>query len=91
MRRPLIYLFDDSFSALDFTTDAKLRTALKAETNQSTVLIVAQRVSTIMDADQIIVLDDGRIAGIGKHQELMNTCNVYREIVTSQLSEEEIA
>ncbi len=91
VRRPLIYLFDDSFSALDFTTDAKLRTALKAETNQSTVLIVAQRVSTIMDADQIIVLDDGRIAGIGKHQELMNTCNVYREIVTSQLSEEEIA
>ncbi len=91
VRRPLIYLFDDSFSALDFTTDAKLRTALKAETNQSTVLIVAQRVSTIMDADQIIVLDDGRIAGIGKHQELMNTCTVYREIVTSQLSEEEIA
>ncbi len=91
VRRPLIYLFDDSFSALDFTTDAKLRAALKTETSQSTVLIVAQRVSTIMDADQIVVLDDGRIAGIGKHQELMNTCNVYREIVTSQLSEEEIA
>ena len=91
VRRPLIYLFDDSFSALDFTTDAKLRTALKAETSQSTVLIVAQRVSTIMDADQIVVLDEGRIAGIGNHQELMSTCTVYREIVRSQLSEEEIA
>jgi ATP-binding cassette subfamily B multidrug efflux pump len=91
VRKPEIYIFDDSFSALDFKTDAKLRAALKDETAQATVLIVAQRVSTIMDADQIIVLDDGEIAGIGKHKELMETCSVYREIVMSQLSEEEIA
>ncbi|MCM2532509.1 ABC transporter ATP-binding protein/permease [Neobacillus pocheonensis] len=91
VRKPEIYIFDDSFSALDFKTDAKLRAALKEETIDSTVLIVAQRVSTIMDADQIIVLDDGEIAGIGKHRELMETSTVYREIVMSQLSEEEIA
>lgn len=91
VRRPEIYIFDDSFSALDFKTDAKLRAALKEETQQSTVLIVAQRVSTIIDADQIIVLDNGEIAGIGKHKELMETSKVYREIVMSQLSEEEIA
>jgi ATP-binding cassette subfamily B protein len=91
VRKPEIYIFDDSFSALDFKTDAKLRAALKEETGQSTVLIVAQRVSTILDADRIIVLDDGKIAGIGTHKELMETSPVYREIVMSQLSEEEIA
>jgi len=91
VRKPEIYIFDDSFSALDFKTDAKLRAALKEETADSTMLIVAQRVSTIMDADQIIVLDNGEIAGIGKHKELMETSKVYREIVMSQLSEEEIA
>jgi ATP-binding cassette subfamily B protein len=91
IRKPEIYVFDDSFSALDFKTDARLRMALKKETTDATVFIVAQRVSTVMDADQIIVLDDGRIAGIGTHRELMETCQVYREIVSSQLSVEEIA
>ncbi len=91
VRRPEIYVFDDSFSALDFKTDAKLRAALKKETGKSTVIIVAQRVSTVMNADRIIVLDDGQIAGIGNHKELLNTCDVYREIVSSQLSEEELA
>lgn len=91
VRKPEIYLFDDSFSALDFKTDAKLRAALKEVTGDATVLIVAQRASTVMDADRIIVLDEGRVAGIGKHRELMETCDVYREIVSSQLSEEEIA
>lgn len=91
VRKPEIYIFDDSFSALDFKTDAKLRAELKKETGDSTVLIVAQRVSTVMDADQIIVLDQGKTAGIGTHKELMETCEVYREIVSSQLSEEEIA
>lgn len=91
VRKAKIYLFDDSFSALDFKTDAKLRAALKEETDQATILIVAQRVSTVMDADQIIVMDEGKIVGIGKHRELLSTCEVYREIVTSQLSEEEIA
>ncbi|MGZ4163860.1 MAG: ABC transporter ATP-binding protein, partial [Tumebacillaceae bacterium] len=91
VRRPEIYVFDDSFSALDFKTDAKLRAALKHETTESTVIIVAQRVTTVMDADQILVLNEGEIAGIGTHRELMATCEVYREIVSSQLSEEEIA
>lgn len=91
VRRPSIYVFDDSFSALDFKTDAKLRAAMRSETTDATVIIVAQRVSTVMDADRIVVLDDGRIAGIGNHKELMATCEVYREIVSSQLSEEEIA
>ncbi|MGH2344740.1 MAG: ABC transporter ATP-binding protein, partial [Chloroflexota bacterium] len=91
VRRPEIYLFDDSFSALDFRTDARLRAALREETAEATVLIIAQRVATIMDADRIIVLDDGRIVGMGKHRELMRTCAIYREIVSSQLSEEEIA
>jgi len=91
VRKPEIYVFDDSFSALDFKTDAKLRAALKKETLDATVLIVSQRVSTIMDADQIIVLDEGRVAGIGPHAELMRTCEVYHEIVSSQLSMEEIA
>src|SRR6266571_2458503 len=91
VRKPEIYVFDDSFSALDFKTDAKLRAALKQETRESTVLIVSQRVSTIMDADQIIVLDEGHVAGIGTHRELMRSSEVYREIVSSQLSLEEIA
>lgn len=91
VKKPEIYIFDDSFSALDFKTDARLRLALKNETVNSTVIIVAQRVSTIMDADQIITLnDDGTIAGIGNHNKLMDTCDVYRDIVYSQLSEEEI-
>jgi ATP-binding cassette, subfamily B, multidrug efflux pump len=91
VRKPEIYVFDDSFSALDYKTDARLRSALKQETRDATVLIVSQRVSTIMDSDQIIVLDEGHVAGIGKHRELMNTCEVYRDIVSSQLSSEEIA
>lgn len=91
VRKPLVYLFDDSFSALDFRTDARLRQALQKETQDATVLIVAQRVTTVMDADQIIVLDQGSIAGMGRHHELLENCEVYREIVTSQLSEEEIA
>ncbi|AZK45812.1 ABC transporter ATP-binding protein [Paenibacillus lentus] len=91
VRQAEIYIFDDSFSALDFKTDSKLRATLKQETKESTVIIVAQRVSTVLDADQIIVMDESRIAGIGKHQDLMETCEVYKEIVLSQLSEEEIA
>jgi ATP-binding cassette subfamily B protein len=89
--RPEIYIFDDTFSALDFKTDARLRAALKNETADATVIIVAQRVNTVMDADRIIVLEDGRIAGIGTHEELLKDNEIYREIVFSQLSEEEIA
>lgn len=91
VRKPSIYIFDDSFSALDFKTDSQLRAALKEETQHAAVLIVAQRVSTVIQADKIIVLDEGAIAGIGNHAELMETSSVYREIVSSQLSEEEIA
>ncbi|HHW48594.1 MAG TPA: ABC transporter ATP-binding protein [Clostridiaceae bacterium] len=91
VRKPEIYIFDDSFSALDFKTDARLRAALRKETRDSSVLIVAQRVGTVMDADQIIVLDKGRIVGKGTHKELLDNCEVYREIVSSQLSGEEIA
>lgn len=91
VRKPKIYIFDDSFSALDFKTDAKLRAALKNETVDSTVLIVAQRVSTVMNADQIIVLDNGVISEIGTHKDLMKSSSVYREIVMSQMSEEESA
>jgi len=90
IRRPEIYIFDDSFSALDFKTEARLRAALKKETLNSTVLIVAQRINTVMNADQIIVLDEGQIAGLGTHRKLMNTCEVYREIVSSQLSSQEL-
>lgn len=90
VRKPEIYVFDDTFSALDFKTDSKLRAALKGETQKSTVIIVAQRVSTVIDADQIIVLDEGRIAGIGTHRELMKTSEVYKGIVSSQLSASEI-
>jgi len=91
VRKPEIYIFDDSFSALDFKTDAKLRAALRGEIQEATVIIVAQRVSTVLDADRIIVLDEGHVAGIGTHRELVKTCEVYREIVASQLSEEELA
>ena len=90
-RKPEIYIFDDSFSALDYKTDRMLRTALKKETAGITTLIVAQRIGTIMDADQIVVLDEGRIAGAGTHSDLLRTCAVYREIAMSQLSEEELA
>lgn len=91
IRRPEIYIFDDSFSALDFKTDAKLRKALKSETGSSTVIIVAQRISTIMDAHRIIVLEDGKIVGMGRHEELIKSCDVYKQIAASQLSEAELA
>ncbi len=84
-------IFDDSFSALDYKTDVALRRALKEATGDTTTLIVAQRISTILHADQIIVLDEGRMAGKGTHQELMEHCEVYRQIAMSQLSEEELA
>ncbi|MDD3141605.1 MAG: ABC transporter ATP-binding protein, partial [Lachnospiraceae bacterium] len=88
---PRIYIFDDSFSALDYKTDITLRKALKEKTGGSTVFIVAQRISTILQAEQIIVLDEGEIAGIGTHRELLKSCEVYRQIASSQLSEEELA
>ena len=91
LKHPRIYVFDDSFSALDFRTDALLRAALRAETADATVIIVAQRVGTIMHADRIVVLDAGEIAGIGTHAELMESCETYREIVASQLTREEAA
>jgi ATP-binding cassette subfamily B multidrug efflux pump len=90
VKRAPVNVFDDSFSALDFKTDAKLRAALREKTGDSTIFLVAQRISTIMNADQIIVLEHGRIAGKGSHRELMKTCEVYREIALSQLSEEEL-
>jgi ATP-binding cassette subfamily B protein len=88
---PLIYLFDDSFSALDFKTDKALRNALEDKTQDKSVIIVAQRISTIKNADQIIVLDDGQVVGLGKHKELLDTCTTYQEIAYSQLSKEELA
>ena len=91
VRQPEIYLFDDSFSALDYATDARLRAALARETALATVVIVAQRVSTIRTADRIIVLDDGRVVGSGTHAELMDGNETYREIVLSQLTEQEAA
>ena len=88
---PEIYIFDDSFSALDYKTDVALRKALKEVTQHCTVLIVAQRISTILHADQILVLDEGRVVGKGTHKELMETCEVYQQIALSQLSKEELA
>lgn len=88
-RKPEIYIFDDSFSALDYKTDAALRKALLSEAKEATVILVAQRVSTIKNADRILVLEDGRCVGQGRHEELMKSCEVYREIVYSQLTQEE--
>ncbi|HJX33658.1 MAG TPA: ABC transporter ATP-binding protein, partial [Desulfatiglandales bacterium] len=89
-KRPEIYIFDDSFSALDFKTDAALRRALKEETGNSTIMIIGQRISTVMNADQIVVIHMGRVAGIGRHKTLMEDCEVYRELALSQLSMEEL-
>ncbi len=91
VRNPAVYIFDDSFSALDYKTDASLRKALSDRTRESTIIIVAQRISTVLNAEQIIVLDEGRIAGIGSHKELLRTCETYRQIAGSQLSKEELA
>lgn len=91
VRRPAIYIFDDSFSALDFKTDATLRAKLKNETKEAVVLIVAQRISSIMDADKIIVLNEGEVVGIGTHRELLKNCDIYKEIASSQLTKEELA
>ncbi|MDO4485989.1 MAG: ABC transporter ATP-binding protein [Bacillota bacterium] len=90
LRKPEVFIFDDSFSALDFKTDKALRKALAEKAQDSTIIIVAQRINTILDADQILVLDEGRLAGIGTHDELMETCDIYREIALSQLSEKEL-
>jgi ATP-binding cassette subfamily B protein len=91
VRKPEIYLFDDSFSALDLATDARLRAALRPHTARATVVIVSQRVSTVSDADQIVVLDDGAIVGLGRHDELLKTCPTYVEIVQSQMAAEPAA
>lgn len=90
VRKPEIYIFDDSFSALDFKTDAALRAKLKGETTHSAVLVVAQRIGSILEADQIIVLNEGEVVGIGKHEELLRSCDIYQEIALSQLSKEEL-
>ena len=90
-KKPEIFVFDDSFSALDFKTDANLRKAINTELNESTLLIVAQRISTIMGANQIIVLDEGKVVGKGTHKELMENCEVYQQIALSQLSKEELS
>ena len=90
-KKPKIYLFDDSFSALDFKTDVKLRKALTDNIHDCTIIIVAQRISTILNADKIVVLDEGRIAGIGTHSELMKSCEVYRQIAHSQLSQKDLS
>ena len=91
VKKPPIYIFDDSFSALDFKTDSTLRRELKKKTGESTVLIVTQRVATVKNADQIIVLEEGKVVGKGTHKELMGTCETYQEIASSQLSKEELA
>jgi ATP-binding cassette subfamily B protein len=88
VKRPNVYLFDDCFSALDAATDARLRAALKAGTRDSSIVIVAQRVSTIMHAEQIIVLDEGHVVGMGSHSELLKNCEPYRDIVVSQLGQD---
>ena len=90
-RDPEIYIFDDTFSALDYKTDANLRKELKKYTNDATILIVAQRICTIKNADKIVVLDEGKVVGIGNHKDLMKNCQVYQEIALSQLSKEELA
>jgi len=90
-RHPEIFIFDDSFSALDYKTDRKLRDALKLECADATKLIVAQRIGTVRDADKIVVLDEGGVVGIGTHEQLMKTCEVYQQIAYSQLSKEELA
>ena len=90
-KHPQVYLFDDSFSALDYQTDAALRQALAKQTHDATVIIVAQRISTVLHANQILVLDDGRVVGAGTHAQLLATCPEYREIARSQLSEKELA
>ena len=89
-KKPEILIFDDSFSALDYKTDKMLRSELKSELGDTTLLIVAQRIGTIKDADQIMVLDEGKVVGLGTHESLLKTCDVYREIARSQLSEEEL-
>jgi ATP-binding cassette subfamily B multidrug efflux pump len=91
VRRPAIYVFDDSFSAVDYATDARLRAALRADTHEATVIIVAQRISTVLGADQIVVLDEGTVVGVGSHEELLGTCPTYAEIVASQLRTNEAA
>ena len=90
VKKPKIYIFDDSFSALDFRTDRALREALREKVGGSTIIIVAQRINTILDSDQILVMDEGRLVGKGTHSHLMESCDVYREIALSQLSEEEL-
>ena len=90
VRDPEIFIFDDSFSALDYKTDRLLRDALKEQTGDATRLIVAQRIGTVLDADQILVLDEGKVVGAGTHKELMESCEVYRQIAYSQLSKEEL-
>lgn len=90
IKKPAVYIFDDSFSALDFSTDKALRAALKEKVGDSTIIIVAQRINTILDADQIIVLDEGKMVGVGTHDQLMRNCDVYKEIALSQLNEEEL-
>ncbi|WP_042805054.1 ABC transporter ATP-binding protein, partial [Thermoanaerobacter sp. A7A] len=91
VKKPEIYIFDESFSALDFKTESVLRKALRERLKSSTVIMVSQRVSTLLHADQIIVLEEGKIVGIGKHKDLLKNCQTYREIALSQLSEEELA